>query len=101
MYVYMYIHEYIHIYINVCIHIYLYIHNHTYIYTQGRKLSTSEALPIIQESCPSVEAGTFVSCELQLQYTLLQRIATHCNTLPSTATHCNTLQHTAAHCNTL
>ena len=32
---------------------------------------------------------------------MLQRTATHCNTLQHTATHRNTLQHTATHCNTL
>jgi len=34
-------------------------------------------------------------------YKILQRAATHCNTLQNTATHCNTLQHNAVHCSTL
>ena len=46
------------------------------------------------------EGGAMVYASLGSGSGVVQRTATHCNTLQHTATHYNTLQHTATHYNT-
>ena len=102
-------------YVCVCIHEYMNVSHQIYIHTY----TTHQMLTTLQHTwCLQHDTVQYVKGQLSL----LQHVATHCNTpgvrntiqwkrskgrcrccntLQHTATHCNTLQHTATHCNAL